>query len=64
MLDLYYVMHVGASATERYLNKNGEFGGFWGSALIFNSAEEAHEASANHEYNTVVVDDNGNIQLS
>ena len=63
MLDLYYVIHVGAVYTERYLNKNGDFG-TWKGALIFNSLEEADEASSEIDLYTKVVDDNGNLYFS
>ena len=60
---LYYVTHVGAFYTERYLNKSGDFG-LWGDALIFNSLEEAEEASSEIDLYTAVVDDNGNLYWS
>ena len=60
---LYYVTHVGAFYTERYLNKNGDFGP-WKGALIFNSLEEAEEASSEIDLYTAVVDDNGNLYWS
>jgi hypothetical protein len=63
MLDLYYVIHVGAFYTEKYLHKNGDFGA-WKGALSFPSLDEAHEASSKTDLNTAVVDDGGNLHWS
>jgi len=56
----YRIMHVGSEHWKRYLKEKGIFG-TWQKSMVFTSLDEAQKISENHDYNTVVVDKDGEI---
>ena len=57
----YRIMHVGAGYWSRYLAKDEKKFGTWQNACVYKKLEYAKYISYNHDYNTVVVDINGEI---